>query len=403
MQKMKSMLSPLRHVPYWFTVVFVGLGLISCGGGGGGSSSGGGGGGGAGPVVAECVQYVIGYNWGSVRRADIKLGGETASNAMIQVIADSAVPAAPSTCSMGFPAQNSPQSLGANGSIGISNFAQDYGSYYSCTGGTCAPISVSIAKQVWNPVALFAGDNNGTIISLPTVSSSGATQVNGTLTFGIGTQANNSVGSATVITVDSTYGEFSSSVNGTAYPGSFIDSGSNGLFYGTNLFTLCPPSSDFYCPPSPQAQNGFLDPNGVNLPVSFTVSNPETLAATIAVDAELAGPGSGGFDWGLPFFFGRNIYTAIEGTNITASGIWVGIGSGTVSAGTNQVPLVVDAGPTGANVINIPYVSVTLCAPGTTNCQTIDHVSVDTGDSGLRILASVLQPGLLAALPQSTP
>ncbi len=80
------------------------------------------------------------------------------------------------------------------------------GYYYSCTGGTCAPIAVSIAKQVWNPVALFGGpDNNGTIISLPGVPSSGATQVNGTLTFGIGTQANNSVGSATVITVDSAY------------------------------------------------------------------------------------------------------------------------------------------------------------------------------------------------------
>lgn len=410
------MRAQLRFIPNGLAVVFVCLGLISCGGGGSGSSSGASGGGSAGPAVAECIQYVIGYSWGSVRSADIKLGGETASNARIQVIADPAVPAAPSACSMGSPAQNNPQSLGANGSIGISNFAQDCGQgcsvqasngwYYSCTGGACSPLAVSIANQVWNPVAKFSVDNNGTIISLPSVSSSGATQVNGTLTFGIGTQANNGVGSATVLTLDSTYGEFSSSVNGTAYPGSFIDSGSNGLLYGTNLFATCNSFVGFYCPSSPQAQSGVLDPNGVNLSVNFTVGNPEQLLASnssITADAELAGPGFGGVDWGLPFFFGRNIYTAIEGTNITANGIWVGVGSGTVSSGTNQIPVVVDAGPAGANAINQSYVSVTLCAPGTTNCQTIDHVWVDTGSSGLRILASVLQPALLAALPQSTP
>ena len=42
--------------------------------------------------------------------------------------------------------------------------------------------------------------------------------------------------------------------------------------------------------------------------------------------------------------------------------------------------------------VNILYVNVTICAPGsTTNCQTIDHVQVDTGSQGLRILSSVDQ------------
>jgi Protein of unknown function (DUF3443) len=420
MRKTRSLRTLLGYLPYWLTILFASLGLISCGGGGGG-----GGGGNAAPAVAECLQFLSGYTWGSVRSADITLGGKTILNRMIQVIADPAFPTAPHACSGTGPAWKTVKSLGANGIIGISTFAQDCGQgcadqatngyYYSCAGRNCSPLAVPVANQVWNPVALFAGDNNGTIIYLPGVSSTGATQVDGTLTFGIGTQPNNAVGSATVITVDSTYGEFSSSVNGTAYPGiygdpgSFIDSGSNGLFYGSGIFDPCHTFQGFYCPsPSPRAQNGVLDPGGVNLPINFTVSNPELLASTITADAELAGPGFGGVDWGLPLFFGRTIYTAIEGKPVTGAtnGPWVGVGSVTPGSGTNQIPVVVDAGPNPAivSVINALYASVILCAPGsTTNCQTIDHLLVDTGSSGVRILAPVLQPGLLAALPQSTP
>jgi hypothetical protein len=76
---------------------------------------------------------------------------------------------------------------------------------------------------------------------------------------------------------------------------------------------------------------------------------------------------------------------------------------------TNFVTVTVDQGPsalrTGGNNLyayNQPYVSVTLCAPGTSNCQTIDHVLVDTGSVGLRILSSVLNASLLSALPLQT-
>lgn len=62
----------------------------------------------------------------------------------------------------------------------------------------------------------------------------------------------------------------------------------------------------------------------------------------------------------------------------------------------NKLAIAVDAGPanTGYNV-NRLYASVTVCFPGsTTQCQTIDHVLVDTGSTGLRLLASALAPGL---------
>jgi hypothetical protein len=61
-------------------------------------------------------------------------------------------------------------------------------------------------------------------------------------------------------------------------------------------------------------------------------------------------------------------------------------------AAANVAPVIVDAGPAAvAGIINTAYVSVSLCVPGTTQCQTVDHVSVDTGSSGLRILASALK------------
>jgi hypothetical protein len=45
----------------------------------------------------------------------------------------------------------------------------------------------------------------------------------------------------------------------------------------------------------------------------------------------------------------------------------------------------------------VPYVSVKVCVPGTSTCQVIDHIMVDTGSSGLRIMSSVLDSAI--ALP----
>src|ERR1700731_5420364 len=67
----------------------------------------------------------------------------------------------------------------------------------------------------------------------------------------------------------------------------------------------------------------------------------------------------------------------------------------------NTVPITVGRGVNG--VINIPTVSVTVCPPGTTsNCQVISNIQVDTGSFGLRLVSSVLNTSLLAALPVST-
>jgi hypothetical protein len=64
--------------------------------------------------------------------------------------------------------------------------------------------------------------------------------------------------------------------------------------------------------------------------------------------------------------------------------------TGGVAAAANVLTVVVDAGPNG-NSVNTLFATVTVCVPGsTTECQTIDHIQVDTGSYGLRILAPVL-------------
>ena len=59
----------------------------------------------------------------------------------------------------------------------------------------------------------------------------------------------------------------------------------------------------------------------------------------------------------------------------------------TTPATNNSTALVVNSGPAN-NYINGVYTTVTICAPGSSNCQTVDNVLVDTGSVGLRILAS---------------
>lgn len=73
--------------------------------------------------------------------------------------------------------------------------------------------------------------------------------------------------------------------------------------------------------------------------------------------------------------------------------------SNPVPTGSNVVPLLIDAG-IGATGVNIPSVSVEICAPGTTNCQTIDHILLDTGSTGLRIMAAALSTLKASSLPQ---
>jgi hypothetical protein len=286
------------------------------------------------PVV-ECNQFLDGFTWGPVQMADVAMAGERASNIPIQVIGTAAFPAIPDSCTSSGPSEDTLDTLGANGVLGVGVFLQDCGPgcavggasnpglYYTCTASGCQTTVEPLGQQLQNPVSRFATDHNGLIVELPAVSPLGAATLSGSMVFGIGTQGNNALGSAVVFTVDG-QGNFTTVYQGQSYGGSFLDTGSNGIYFldsrTTNLPT-CADTADFYCPVSPQVFSAtHRGVNGTTGVVPFGVANADTLLnnLSLSVFSMLAGPNPGSFDWGLPFYFGRNVFTAIESQSTPA-------------------------------------------------------------------------------------
>jgi hypothetical protein len=328
-------------------------------------------------------------------------GSELASSVPIHVMGDTSIPTGnsiPTTCSQVPTSTGSTTTgqeeddvahLGANGLLGVGNYIYDCdvvgnaqagvnacssastpppGTYYTCSSSSCTPALVPAAQQVRNPVSLFT-DNNGVILKLQNVAVGGLPTATGTMVFGIGTQSNNGLGSAVVLTLDSNFNDPAWSgfttvfpVGGVSYPnstennlllannsysiGSFLDSGSNGIFFldqPTSGITDCSGSSlnFYYCPAtSPDSLQATNQATGGNSSlVQFSVSAANTLSfATNTAFSDLAGPNTpqnpgnpsflqkaadGYFDWGLPFFYGRNVYTAIQGVT-PPSGVQAG-------------------------------------------------------------------------------
>jgi hypothetical protein len=84
-----------------------------------------------GNALKECVQFAdLSYVWGPVVQADIHIANEAGPSAPIQIISASPTYTVPSSClsaGTGGSDDNSLVALGANGILGVSNFAQDCG------------------------------------------------------------------------------------------------------------------------------------------------------------------------------------------------------------------------------------------------------------------------------------
>jgi Protein of unknown function (DUF3443) len=313
---------------------------------------------GGGNTLNNCVQFLDNsFLWGNVAQADIKMAGEVASATSVQLIANPAPNTylIPPGCTG--TNEDTQQTLGANGILGVGPEPFDCGPpcdsnggqtsppavYYFCGGTACtltfAPCGAlcgdSPDAQMTNPVLNFTGDNNGVIVELPAVTSTAAT-VSGSLVFGIGTQTDNALGTAAVLQVVGGVDSFNTLFSGQTLTDSFIDSGSNALFFPNGIETsfpsstipVCAVNTSFYCPVPIAPFSATNESGSTNSIVNFSVDDADNLFAQNPANfafVNLAGPlGSGvcntslnptacTLDYGLPFFYGRNVFTAIDG------------------------------------------------------------------------------------------
>lgn len=338
--------------------------------------------GGDGNPIVECTQFADGFTWGPVKVADVEVGGESASHVPIQVMGDPAYDQTdtsggtstseiPTTCSSTGQEEDTVASFGANAIIGIGVFASDCGGacamalssnqnpgfYYECpasgwsAANPCSETAVPETAQVTNPVALFQTDNNGVIVELPAVAQ-GAKSASGTLTFGIGTQGNNSVNAQTLLAADPSYGDVSTTYTTRAgqqefLPFSYFDTGSNAYYFADDSIPSSQGCSSYpgynsqhpdswFCPGSELSLTATATgQNGTQSTVSFPIGNAYTIFNSYPSGTVFDGLGASSgpqstncasqssasthtecsFDFGFPFFLGRTVYIAYAGAS----------------------------------------------------------------------------------------
>ena len=283
--------------------------------------------------------------------------------------------------------------IGPNGISGILGLAareddSDYGEYFACQAGNCTVLSQAVVAggfAVANPAWALPYDNNGVIIVMNQIPLVGTSNAGGSLFFGIGTNSQNAPAQ---VSLNNPYSVVASDSLGfdsyyyMPYPPeygapyfdyylSFIDTGSNFVYYDDNIPTTalpCPYATgtlggDFGCIfyytnptpiysptcgtgepfglfppiPCPLSVSAALGPNmqggdsyAYQQLVTFTVGPASWLLTNgnIAFN-DVAGPapnslGSAGdvFDWGLPFFFGKAVFIAYGNTPFGAAPMW---------------------------------------------------------------------------------
>ncbi len=276
-------------------------------------------------TISECAQFLSMVAWGSVRQADVVLGGERAAAVPIQLM-DANFAALPSDCGdaplVSTTTSSRTKSLYANGILGVGLFVNDGQTYFNCSSPDAScQFSPPASQQVQNPVHAFAVNNNGIAIQLPDLPAQGVGRAQGYLIFGVGTQRNNQLGTANVVPVDPSSGTFTTLYKGRTLTNSVIDSGSNGLYFDDpqSFPVTCVRPAGFYCPDSAQQLSASIVLQATNALVDFQIGNASALFApgTNLAFNNLGGPGGDSFfDWGLPFFFGRTVFTVIEGQQV---------------------------------------------------------------------------------------
>lgn len=286
--------------------------------------------------LGECGQFGSGFTWGSVSAVDLTIAGETAASVPTQLI-DDTYASIPSSCSDAGADMGAlgTASLGAKGILGVGVMRSDCGSlcasvstslYYDCPNATCNEVVMQDAGQLPNPVSYFSGDNNGVVLTFPSIPAIGANTAAGTMTFGVNTQADNNLAGLTQLSVQSN-DTLLASFNGQSMLG-IVDSGSGAFVFPDPSITQCPSTfspQPWFCPTSTLTLSASLfDTIGHQQQVSFDIGNAVSLFtasgaaySNVGLDQSLFGLSY--FDLGMSYFYGKTIYFGMEGPNAATS------------------------------------------------------------------------------------
>jgi hypothetical protein len=283
--------------------------------------------------LAECLRFIHDDAWGPLVRADLHIGGMTATDLPIQIIADDDRPR-PGACptSTVKPTSNGTLGVGPNlfdcrgtceqnpRSPGVFVKADDFVHEGSADeGGAWSPVQGEVppASRLPNPVSRFPDHANGVVIELPRSPAGGTDVLVGSLTFGVGTAANNRLGGAGIIRLDGR-GRFTTMLGGVAYPDSYIDSGTETNILSDDSLPRCAGMDWAYCPvPDRTVDATIVGADGARMSIAFTVGDyraaRDRSAGAWDGFAEVAEPSSRAFVWGAPLFFGRRVFVVQEG------------------------------------------------------------------------------------------
>ena len=272
--------------------------------------------------LAECLRFVGDDAWGPLERADLRIGGLTASGLPIQIIGDVAQ-VQPESC------PRSEVHPTANGTLGIGSHLTDCQGecrqtetapvYFQCGDERCDPLEgrVDEAYRLPNPVASFDQHNNGVVFDLPDAEGEGTFDSVGQLTFGVGTGGDDRLDAAAIVKLVER-GRFTTFYAGDAYPDSYIDSGTETYIVPDGVLPRCRGMSWAFCVGPEVTREAFvLDRNGARTALPFRIGDYRQIrqrgfgaSAEIAVAAL---PRSGAFVWGAPFFLGKRVAVVMEG------------------------------------------------------------------------------------------
>ena len=279
-----------------------------------------------GKPLAECLRFVHDTAWGTLHRADVRLGGLTASGLPLQVIDDMAGPQ-PQSC------PRSDVRPTSNGTLGVGQHQfdcqgacgqrADTPGVFVRDGTGWLPVegTVEPAYRLPNPALYLPGHDNGIVIDLPSPPAGGAREVAGTLTFGVDTLGDDKAGNSGILRLDAA-GRFTTVLAGKNYPASYIDSGTETYVLHEDGLPRCGNMAWAYCAePRRTLDAEMIGTDGKRIPTRFTVGNYQSTRehqAGASDDlAEVADPQAMSFVWGAPFFLGRRISLVMDGKGVT--------------------------------------------------------------------------------------